>query len=374
MNVLFVGPYRQKDGWGLASQSYIRAIASQTPNITTRPVFLAGGDGSNIDSDLLGYENSIYENYDIVIQKTLPHCLFYDRRFKKNIGLFVLETNNISNSTSIASINRMDEIWVPSHQEQKCLTKSGVTKPIKVISQPLDTSFISQHREHKLDFNHVLDKAFKFYFIGEYVERKNIKDLIIAFHLAFDISQPVALVLKTNIPGMSSNESHKTIEKDIDDIKKKLNISSRYKKEILVTEKLSYQDLIGLHNSCDCLVMPSYGEAFCRPAAEALCLGKIPIVTDNTGMIDFINSENGFVVQSSKTPVIVDKRTLSEDFDIYNAQEYWYKVQIYDLIDKMRAAYSLYKDNRKAFEAKRNVGLSQIEQFSYKNIGQKLCI
>ena len=160
----------------------------------------------------------------------------------------------------------------------------------------------------------------------------------------------------------------------MDEIKKKLNISSRYKKEILVTEKLSYQDLIGLHNACDCLVIPSYGEAFCRPAAEALCLGKTPIVTDNTVMVDFINNENGFVVQSSKVPVIVSKRTLSEDFDIYNAQEYWYKVQIYDLIDKMRAAYSLYKDNRKAFETKKNIGMSQIEQFSYKNIGQKLCI
>jgi glycosyltransferase involved in cell wall biosynthesis len=374
MNVLFVGPYRQQDGWGLASQSYIRAIASQTSNITTRPVFLAGGDASPIDSDLLGYENSIYENYDIVIQKTLPHCLFYDRRFKKNIGLFVLETNNISNSTSIASINRMDEIWVPSNQEQKCLIKSGITKPIKVISQPLDTNFIAQNKDHKLDFNHILNKSFKFYFIGEYTERKNIKDLIIAFHLAFDISQPVTLVLKTSISGMSSNESYKTIEKDIDSIKKQLNISSRYKKEILVTEKLSYKDLIGLHNSCDCLVMPSYGEAFCRPAAEALCLGKMPIVTDNTGMVDFINNDNGFVVQSSKVPVVVSKRTLSEDFDIYNAQEYWYKVQIYDLIDKMRTAYSLYKDNRKAFETKKNIGMSQIEQFSYKNIGQKLCI
>lgn len=374
MNVLFVGPYRQQDGWGLASQSYIRAIASQTANITTRPVFLAGGDNSSIDSDLLSYENSSYDSYDIVIQKTLPHCLFYDRRFKKNIGLFVLETNNIANSTSISTINRMDEIWIPSNQEKKCLIKSGVTKPIKVISQPLDTNFITKYKEHKLDFNHIINKSFKFYFVGEYVERKNIRDLVTAFHLAFDISQPVALVLKTNISGMSSNESYKTIEKDIEDIKKKLNVSNRYKKEILVTEKLSYQDLIGLHNSCDCFVMPSYGEAFCRPAAEALCLGKTPIVTDNTGMIDFINNENGFIVQSSKVPVIINKRTLSEDFDIYNAQEYWYRVQMYDLIDKLRSAYSLYKDNRKAFEAKKDIGISQIEQFSYNSIGQKLCI
>jgi glycosyltransferase involved in cell wall biosynthesis len=268
----------------------------------------------------------------------------------------------------------MDEIWVPSEQEKKCLIKSGVTKPIKSISQPLDIENIKKYTSHKLDFNPIVNKTFKFYFIGEYVERKNIKDLITAFHLAFDINQPVSLILKTSIPGMSPNDSLKTIEKDLNEIKQKLNINQRYKKEIIITEKLSYSDIIGLHNSCDCLVSPSYGEAFCRPVAEALCLGKTPIVTDNTGMIDYINGENGFVVNSSKTPVIVDQRTLSKDFDIYNANEFWYRINIYDLIEKMKLVYQMHKENRKKLEEKRDLGLSSMDRFSYSSIGSKLCI
>lgn len=374
MNILFVGPYRQNDGWGLASQSYIKALGTTGHNITTRPVFLAGGDAGLEDPEILGYENSFFDSYDMVIQKTLPHCLFLNRKFKKNIGLFVIETNDISNSVAVNSINSMDEVWVPSEQEKKCLVKSGINKPIKIISQPIDTNFIKENINHKLDLHPLTKKTFKFYFIGEYVERKNIKDLITAFHIAFSIDQSVSLILKTSISGRSPQESKDLIEKDIQEIKKKLGISGRYKKEIIITDRLSYRDIIGLHNSCDCFVAPSLGESFCRPAAEALCLGKTPIVTDNTGMTDFINKDNGFIVQSHRTPVILNQRTLSNDFDMQNANEYWYKINIYDLIEKMRSVYAMHKQDRKNYENKQQLGINSIEQFSYSSIGNKLCI
>ncbi len=44
MNILFVGPYRQPDGWGMATRSYIKALATKHKNITTRPVYLATPD------------------------------------------------------------------------------------------------------------------------------------------------------------------------------------------------------------------------------------------------------------------------------------------------------------------------------------------
>jgi DNA-binding beta-propeller fold protein YncE len=110
------------------------------------------------------------------------------------------------------------------------------------------------------------------------------------------------------------------------------------------------------------------------PAAEALCLGKTPIVTDNTGMVDFINNNNGFVVKSHKTPVIVDNRPLTTDFDIYNANEYWYQIDMYDLIAKMRNVYQMHKENRKELDNKRLLGKNSINDFSYASIGQKLCI
>jgi glycosyltransferase involved in cell wall biosynthesis len=374
MNALFLGPYRQQDDSGLASQSYIKAIASQQKyNLTTRPIFL-GSPSEKIDRDILEYENSLYDSYDAVIQQTLPHCLFYNGKFKKHIGCIKLDTNNISNSISMFNINQMDEIWVASTQEEKCLRKSGVTKSIKVISQPLDIGLINNNRDKELDLHPMIKQTFKFYYMGDYNERANLKDLITAFHLAFDINQPVSLIIKTNISNMSIGDSYKLIEKEIEDIKKRLNISHRYKKEVIITEELSYENSIRLHNCCDCFVSTSKAESFGRTAAEALVLGKTPIVPDNTGMIDFIDNKNGYIVQSHRTPVILDNKILPDEFDIYNANEYWYQVNIYDLIEKMRAAYSLYKTNKKEWEQKKELGLKLIDQFSYETIGKKLCI
>jgi glycosyltransferase involved in cell wall biosynthesis len=207
---------------------------------------------------------------------------------------------------------------------------------------------------------------FKFYFIGDNNDRKNITDLVIAFNLAFDYTDPVCLVIKTN--------NGQKLEHDINEIKKRLGNKKRYKKEIVISDYMSYKDIIGLHNYCDCFVAPSYGEAFCRPAAEALVLGKTPIINKNTGMKDYINDSNGFLVKSHKTPVIVQNRPLSTDFDIYNADEHWYKIDIYDLVEKMKLVYDMHTKNSTELLKKKEAGISSLNNFSYDSIGSNLCI
>jgi glycosyltransferase involved in cell wall biosynthesis len=372
MNALFIGPYRQTDGWGMASKDYIKAIATKIPNITARPIFFIN-NSSEPDQQIIQYENSIYSSYDIIFQKTLPHCIAPIKNGPKNVGLFVLETNNISKSICIHNLNNIDEICVPSKQEELCLKKSGVKTKIKVVSEPIDIDMYKNNANYKLSISGLPEKAFKFYCIGEYVERKNFADLIIAFHLAFKDTDNVVLVIKSSVPGASQSQSVSIIKDDIAEIKKKMNIKQYYKKEFIISDRLSDIDIIGLHNTCDCLVMPSYGEAFCRPAAEGLILGKTPIVTDHTGMADFIDNNNGFLINSHKQPVMLKQRTLSNDFDIYNAYEYWYKPNVYSLIENMQKIYTMYKNDRKAYEAKREIGISSINQFSYETIGKKIC-
>jgi hypothetical protein len=71
---------------------------------------------------------------------------------------------------------------------------------------------------------------------------------------------------------------------------------------------------------------------------------------------------------------MLNQRTLSNDFDMQNANEYWYKISIYDLIEKMRSIYTMHKQDRKDYENKQQLGIDSIEQFSYSSIGNKLCI
>lgn len=368
MNVLFIGPYRQNDGWGLAAKDYLKALATNnTVSITSRPIYLAPGNNNNEfdDEEIIRYENNIYSKYDAVIQKVLPEYLFYDSRFGKNIGLFTLEISDLSNTRCVRNINRMDEIWVPSSIEQQSLIKSGVIKPIKIVSQPIDTKYLSI--EDKLYYGPAIDNTFKFYTICENNYRKNLEDLIIAFNLAFNHYDKVSLIIKTNgNPQQLSGWANS--------IKKKLNINKKYHNEIFIPNKFSQQDIIKFHNSCDCFVSCSYGEAFCRPAAEALCRGKNPIVNKNTGMKDFIDSDNGYLVKSYKTPVVLENHPISGNTDYYNANQYWYKIDIYDLIEKMKLAFYTYKKDNEIWKNKSELGKNSITLFDYQSIGKKLCI
>lgn len=368
MNILFIGPYRQNDGWGYATRDYIKAIASNPGvNLTTRPLYLAfsNTDGEFNDQQILGYEQNIYDNYDMVVQKALPQYLFYDGRFKKNVGVFTLEISDLKNTKAVTNINRMDEIWVPSEIEKNSLVKSGVYKPVKVISQPIDIDALKPTA--KMTFDTVPSDAFKLYSIFENNHRKNLEDLLIAFHLAFNHNDNVALIIKTtgNVGQLNTFSQ---------DIKKRLQINKRYKNEIFITNRLSYQDIVNLHYSCDCFVASSYGEAFCRPAAEALCMGKNPIVNKNTGMKDYIDNENGFLVGSHKYPVILEQNPIAGNSDYYNANQYWYKVDIYDLISKMQQAYTMFKKDKQSWEQKSKIGMSSVDMFRYDHIGKKLCI
>lgn len=368
MNVLFVGPYRQHDGWGLAARDYIRSLATiPNINLTTRPIYLAPGntDPSFNDEQILTFENNIYHKYDAVIQKVLPEYLFYDSRFGKNIGLFTLEICDFSNTKAVRNMNRMDEIWVPSNIEKQSLIKSGVFKPVKTISEPIETQYL--HTDEKLYYGPSIDDTFKFYTVCENNFRKNLEDLIVAFNMAFNHYDKVSLVIKTG-------GNPEQLMKWANSVKKKLHINKRYRNEIFIPNQFSPHDMVKFHNSCDCFVSCSYGESFCRPAAEALCRGKNPIVNKNTGMKDFINDDNGYLVKSYKTPVILDTNPISHNIDYYNADQYWYKIDIYDLIEKMQKAYQTYKKDKETWNKKSELGKSQINLFSYEEIGKKLCI
>lgn len=367
-NILFIGPYRQLDGWGLATRDYIRSLATiPNINITTRPVHLAPGynDSGFNDNQILQYENQIYDHYDCVIQKTLPEYFHYDARFGKNIGLFTLEINDFSKTKTIENIKRMDEIWVPSSIERDSLVSSGLQKTIRVVSEALDTDNITLYPAAPL--NPTIAHTFKFYTICENNFRKNLEDLIIAFNLAFNVTDPVSLVIKTN-------GDIKELTEFSNNVKQSLQLTQPFRSEVWMTQRISYEDILKLHSSCDCFVMPSYGEAFCRPAAEALCLGKNPIINKNSGMKDYINDQNGFLVNSHKTPVILKNHPISGNTDYYNARQYWYKIDIYDLIKQLQAAYTMYKKDNTAWKDKSEMGMSQKDQFSYSNIGKKLCI
>lgn len=360
-NTLFIGPYRQNDGWGLASKDYLMSLLHYNNNITSHPLYLANNIERNLPASILNSEKNKQTNYDTVIQHTLPFSMT-KRYGMKNIGLLFLE-NQKFNSDSVFNLNSMDEVWVSSNLERNSLIDGGVTVPIKKASHAIDTRSL-QKIDGNIKFSNDIAKTYKFYVIGEYIQRKNIKDIITAFHLEFDITEPVSLVIKTSLSGTSPKNLMSMIKNQCAEIKKSLRVRKQYHEEIVITERLTLEQLNGLHNLCDCFVMTSYGEAFCRPVAEALCHNKYCILSSNIGINEDLDPADFSLIDCYPQPVILDNPSYIGDMDIYNGYETWYQPSIVSIRNHMR----------KAFESKPTVdGSKYMNKFSYETVGQNLC-
>jgi glycosyltransferase involved in cell wall biosynthesis len=359
-NILYIGPYRQNDGWGLAAKDYIKAL-SMIANVHCQPLYLSANIDYSIDHHLSALENNVRPSYDIVIQHCLPMNMTKTSLY--NIGLLFVENQNFF-SDSVYNLNMMDEVWVSSQQEKNSLEAGGVTTKIFVIGHPIDTQKLTK-QYHNRCFDHILDDHYKFYFIGEYIQRKNINTIIAAFNNEFDLTEKVKLVIKTNIPGATEKQAKDSITQNINAVKKSLRVKRKFHDEIIITSRLTDQDLLNLHYNCDCFITTSYGEAFCRPAAEAACCGNYIISSNNIGVLDYIDHTDRAIIKCIEDIVLLSNPDEMGSLDIYNAKETWLIPSAYDLSKLMRSAYE-----NKAKAINKN---KYIEVFSYRNISNNIC-
>jgi hypothetical protein len=349
-NVLFIGPYRQYDGWGQSARNLIGAILSTNNNLTLRHITLA--DGKQLDSKLYDELEDKTGQYDIIVQNCLPD-LFEPVYGVKNVGFFCIETSRLSHLPWIAKCNLMDEIWVHSQFEKDNLIESGVTVPIVVIGSGCNTQ--------KYDAQHKADNgSFTFYFIGS-GERKNINALITAFHREFGIHEPVDLLLKLTGP------DH-ILRQGLTDFKSILGIYpyvEQYKQEQLITAYLTEKEIDDIHLRCDCFVMPSHGESWCWPAFDAAAFGNTVLTTPG-GPSEFIKPPLGQLIHSRKTPVFCKEKPLPY---LYTSRETWLEPDILHLQQLMRQTYIERGENPTNFYTTRQ---QLLQYYSLEEFGKRL--
>jgi hypothetical protein len=374
MNVLFIAPYRQNDAWGESSRGYIKSLLSNPNiNLTTRPYYYINNVVNNIDDAIIQCENSFYDHYDIVLQKLLPHSLSLSKMSgTKNMAIINVETGGWVNSTASMILNHLDTVYVNTTIEKKWLEQSYVKTQIKVIPGPIDVELLTANKTQSIKLPPPLTNTFKFYCIADYTHRSNLDTLVKAFHLAFGETDKVSLILKITNGGNNPNDMRNHITSELEKIKKSLSINNNYKNELIITEPLDDKNTIGLHNACDCLINITSGDNYCKQVLYGLFLGKTPIVMQNTGLCDIVNETNGFCIKSEKVPVILVQKPLPAEYDLFNANEYWYSPQIYSLIETMKKAYALSKD-KKAYELKQQNGLNSVVNLTYTSTGSQLC-
>jgi glycosyltransferase involved in cell wall biosynthesis len=363
MKVLYIGHYKERGGWAEATKNYILAMNEVGIDVVCRNVTLT--QDHPVSKEIEKLEKKSTENVDICIQHVLPHHLIGTNQFKKNIAFLASESTSIKDLTWFEYLKLMDEIWVPNTNLKLSLENDGL-KNITIIPHCFD---VEKYTKKYPEINLPISKdAFKFYYIGDWNERKNIEAIIRCFHSEFDEADDVQLIFKINKFGYTQEKLQSEFNNFVSQYKQKLRIhqdQSRYKKEIIIANHLSDDQLCAFHQYCDCFLCPSHGEAWSIPSFEAMAFGNIPICTNFGGPSDFIDQNNvntGYLIDGIEISCLCSDAAFPE---IFTSREYWIQPSDMQIRKAMRHAY----ENKDKLKCKKD-GIKRAKLFSYEKIGQ----
>tara|TARA_Y100000593_G_scaffold93534_1_gene188721 strand:+ start:218 stop:1342 length:1125 start_codon:yes stop_codon:yes gene_type:complete len=368
MKVLYLGHYRESTGWAQAAIDYILALDSVGVDVVCRNVSLTGKEGS-VPPKILELESKDTRDCDVCIQHLLPHHLVGTKRFKKNIAFFVSESTSIKTIPWFVDLHQMDEVWVPNKDLWQSLINDGLVVPnsLKVVPHTFNMDkYKSGTQQISIEeINH----KFKFYYIGDLNDRKNLPSIIRCFHSEFDKSEPVSLILKIRRFGSSPEQVKEIVNHSLREIKSRLRMYPQvedYITEVVIPEDIDGEGIKALHQYGDCFLSPTHGEAWSIPSFEAMAFGKTPICSSFGGPKDFIDKDNPSTGTCVGGNFSVCQCTDAAFPDIFTGREEWFSPSESEIKKAMRYYY----ENRDNID--RFAGLKQAEKFSYEVIGNMM--
>lgn len=359
MKVLVKSTYPQNDGWGKAARDYLKAFTLTGQEIRVQPIILS----NLLLKQMPDWIPPRVDNYkpDIFFQQCLPEYFERFPNIKKHVGSCFTETRHLQQTGWIDRLNEMDEIIVATNQEKVNLEESGLTKPTHVVPMPMNFDTLEEGGE--LDgLGLALNKRFAFYFVGECVERKNIFGLLTAYWREFTKDDDVVLVIKTSLGNMEPTQATQTISQYIKQIRDTLRMYDyphHYPEVLILTERLSDESMVKLHNTCNCFITLSYGESTCRPLIDAAYRGKPIICTAGIGAVDPDLAISK--VNSQESPCTIASPPLKY---LYTGWETWMKPDLLHAQKLMRDAY----DNKLPSSSPVRIK----EKFSYESVARQL--
>lgn len=313
MNIEYVAQYGTS-GYANAAKGNMIYLESQGHNICFSPLVF---DDSQIDKEwevdkkvCSRINNNI--KIDIQVIHTIPNLwnLIREKTKKeyyfKKIGYCTWETTKLPRKW-VDYINMMDEVWVPSTFNMNTFIESGVNINVNVFPH----LFFDQLIPSKIDINlkdcfnrTIPNDKFTFYCIGEYVERKGIKELISVFKKLCHKYKDIQLILKLHHKDYS--------EKNVNFVKNYFNEDDNI---YPILKNINNKDLLNVHGLGDCYVSLHKGEGFGLPLYDAFNYNKKIVATKFGGPMDYLNDTHQLV--DFKLDIV----NLNDEF--YDSEQKW---------------------------------------------------
>ena len=272
------------------------------------------------------------------------------------VGRVAFETDRLG-AEHRARINAMDAVWVPTRWQADVFAAAGVTAPVRVIPEPVDTDFYrplsaaaargaakrapgafvrwldgllgvkDAADDDAADGDATLSalplplagaqlafpaaaaacgeprqETFSFLSVFKWEERKAWDVLARAFSAEFAPDEGVALHVLTS-------EYHNDAKAFLEQFRDAAGGAEVRACAYVSAEHVSQADMPRLYGAADVFVLASRGEGWGRPHAEALSCGVPVIATNWSGPTEFVNERNGYLVEVERMVEITDENS-----------------------------------------------------------------
>lgn len=333
--IQWISAINDSSGYGNATRNYIYAIAkTQRVDISVGGVSFEAAKTSHILDSVVQplIKNNLAAPIHIIHLTPENFARFYAKG-KYHIGYVAWETNKLPDSW-VPEINKLNEVWVPSTWNVQVFKNSGITIPVFCVPHAISVPDIDVPKPTYLNDD---PSDFWFYTIGQWTNRKNLMDLLLAYYTEFYQDSNVVLAMKTYRRDASPAEIN-IIKNSIQRLKQDLRLPV-YPRLLLFGNLLTDDEIVKLHLRGDCFVLPSRAEGFGITQADAMAVGNPTISSNYGGVVDFMNDSNSLLIRCAEKPV-----QGMDYMPIYNATMTWGDPDIMDMRKKMRWVF----ENREA--------------------------
>lgn len=358
-SICYVGPCFDYSGYGEANRHFIAALDAAGVDVSVFPVsyVMESADFGKIGA--LCKKLSEKENdYKIKILHITPDQYpRYIEEGKYNIGHLFWETSKIP-AEFVKTCNMMQEIWTGSQTNADAIKRSGVTVPIFVAPQPIET----ERDEVRAYVLPGCDKdTFVFYSIFEWTERKNPIALIRSYLEEFDKHDNVALLIKSYVDNFN-NEQARFLRTQFKAMRARYG--SGKAKMFLYRHLMDRSQINRLHETGDCYVTSHRGEGWGIPIVEAMLHANPVITTGYNGVHDYLDSSVAHLLPYTMVGVQNNRNQ-----QWYAADQKWANVDLKSLREAMRKVYNNKIEAREMGERARAFVL---KRFNFNTVGKML--
>lgn len=173
-------------------------------------------------------------------------------------------------------LNSASLLLLSNQTDKHYLLKKHISKPVIKIFQNGFCEYDRISREHSLKMT--------FLFNGTWIERKGVDLIVEVFNRLIPKYPTIQLILSGT--GYSTTHVIKGFKESV-------------RNQILVIPQFYEKEEANLYKTATVFILPSYFEGQSLALTQAMAMGLCPVVSDNSGQIDFVkHRENGLLFET----------------------------------------------------------------------------